>query len=107
MEIKPPIAPKKSKTLEQHGDIRIDDYYWLNQRDNPEVIAYLEAENSYYKKMTAHTEKFQEELFREMKSRIKEDDVSVPYFLNGYYYLTRYEVGKEYPIYLLEKESWN
>ena len=103
MEIKPPIAPKKSKTLEQHGDIRIDDYYWLNQRDNPEVIAYLEAENSYYKKMTAHTEKFQEELFTEMKSRIKEDDVSVPYFLNGYYYLTRYEVGKEYPIYSRKK----
>ncbi|MEM1258707.1 MAG: oligopeptidase B, partial [Bacteroidota bacterium] len=105
MDIQPPIAPKKPKKLEKHGDVRIDTYYWLNQRDNPEVLAYLEAENAYYKKMTSHTEKFQRELFGEMKSRIKEDDSSVPYKLNGYYYFTRYETRKEYPIYTRKKGS--
>ena len=105
MDVEPPVAPRRPKELEKHGHVRIDDYYWLNERENPEVIAYLEAENDYYKKMTAHTEKFQEELFQEMKSRIKEDDASVPYELNGYFYLTRYETGKEYPIYARKKES--
>ncbi|MEO0570556.1 MAG: S9 family peptidase [Bacteroidota bacterium] len=105
MGIQPPIAAKKSKSLEKHGDVRIDNYYWLNQRENPEVVAYLESENAYYHEMTSHTEKFQAELFQEMKSRIKEDDSSVPYKLNGYYYLTRYETGKEYPIYARKKGS--
>ena len=105
MEPKPPIAIKKPKRLEKHGDVRVDNYYWLNDREDPEVIDYLESENAYYKAMTAHTEKFQVELFQEMKSRIKEDDSSVPYKLNGYYYLTRYEIGKEYPIYARKKES--
>ena len=105
MDVEPPVAPRRPIELEKHGHVRIDDYYWLNERENPEVIAYLEAENDYYKKMTAHTEKFQEELFQEMKSRIKEDDASVPYELNGYFYLTRYETGKEYPIYARKKES--
>lgn len=103
MDINPPIASKTPKKLEAHGDVRIDNYYWLNQREHSEVIAYLEAENTYYGQMTAHTEKFQEELFQEMKSRIKEDDSSVPYKLNGYYYLTRYETGKEYPIHTRRK----
>ncbi|UOY06284.1 S9 family peptidase [Muricauda sp. SCSIO 64092] len=98
MNPKPPIAKKIPKALEKHGDVRIDPYYWLNERENPDVIAYLEAENSYYREMTAHTKEFQGTLFQEMKSRIKEDDTSVPYKLNGYYYLTRYEEGKEYPI---------
>jgi len=103
MDIQPPVATKKLKELEKHGDVRVDDYYWMNDRENPEVIAYLEAENDYFKKMTAHTEAFQTDLFHEMKSRIKEDDSSVPYKLNGYYYLTRYETGKEYPIYARKK----
>jgi len=85
MDIPPPVATKKPKELEKHGDVRVDDYYWMNDRENPEVIAYLEAENDYFKKMTAHTEAFQTDLFHEMKSRIKEDDSSVPYKLNGYY----------------------
>ncbi len=105
MDLEKPIASKKPKKLEKHGDIRIDDFYWLNDRENPEVIAYLEAENEYYQKSTAHTKEFQSDLFHEMKSRIKEDDVSVPYKLNGYYYLTRFETGKEYPIYARKKES--
>lgn len=81
----------------------MDDYYWLNERENTEVIAYLEAENAYYEKLTAHTKSFQDTLFKEMKSRIKEDDATVPYKLNNYYYLTRYEVGREYPIHSRKK----
>ncbi|MEX0274238.1 MAG: S9 family peptidase [Flavobacteriaceae bacterium] len=97
--IKAPIAKKVEKKLEMHNDVRIDDYYWMNQRENPEVIAHLEAENAYYNEMTEHTKDFQEALFSEMKSRIKEDDSSVPYKKNGYWYVYRYETGKEYPIY--------
>ncbi|TKD66196.1 S9 family peptidase [Flavobacterium sp. ASW18X] len=100
---KPPIAKKIAKELVMHEDVRVDNYYWLNDRENPEVIAYLEAENAYYYQMTAHTMDFQETLFEEMKGRIKEDDASVPYKLNGYYYITRYEVGSEYPIYSRKK----
>ena len=74
-EITPPIADKKSVTLEKHGDIRIDDYYWMNERENPEVIDYLERENAYFEKMTAHTDAFEEDLFKEMKGRIKEDRI--------------------------------
>lgn len=98
-----PIAAKKPHQLEKHGDVRIDDYYWMNERENPEVIAYLNAENEYYQKSTAHTKKFQEDLFEEMKARIKEDDSSVPYFYNGYWYITRYEKNKDYPIYTRKK----
>lgn len=102
-DAQPPVALKRPKRLEKHGDVRIDNYYWLNDREDPEVIAYLEAENTYYKKSTSHTESFQAKLFHEMKSRIKEDDSSVPYLLNGYFYLTRYEMGGEYPIYARKK----
>src|SRR5690606_14261860 len=105
MNIPQPTAEKKEKLLEIHGDVRIDNYYWLNDRENPEVIDYLERENDYYNKVTAHTNDFQKSLFEEMKSRIKEDDESVPYFYNGYYYITRYETGKDYPIYTRKKGS--
>nr|WP_255462700.1 S9 family peptidase [Galbibacter sp. BG1] len=101
----PPIAEKKPKTLEKHGDIRVDDYYWLNERENPEVIDYLERENAYYEKMTAHTDELKDSLFKEMKGRIKEDDQSVPYKYNGYWYITKYEEGKDYPIYLRRKDK--
>jgi len=103
--INPPIAKKISKTLEKHGDKRIDDYFWLNDRENAEVIDYLNQENEYYEQMTAHTKDFQKKLFEEMKGRIKEDDSSVPYFFNGYWYITRYETGKDYPIYSRKKGS--
>jgi len=103
MEIIPPVADKIAKNLEMHGDVRVDNYYWLNDRENEEVIDYLERENDYYNKMTAHTKDFQKDLFVEMKSRIKEDDASVPYFYNGYYYITRYETGKDYPIFSRKK----
>lgn len=101
----PPDAKQIAKELTIHGDTRIDNYYWLNERENPEVIAYLEAENNYTKAILKPTEKFQEDLFNEMKSRIKEDDESVPYKENGYFYYTRYETGKEYPIYCRKKEN--
>lgn len=103
--ISPPLAAVKPKTLEKHGDVRTDNYYWLNERENPEVIDYLNKENAYYNAMTADQKQFQKDLFEEMKGRIKEDDSSVPYFYNGYYYITRYEKGKDYPIYTRKKGS--
>ncbi|NDP26828.1 MAG: S9 family peptidase [Flavobacterium sp.] len=104
-KIQPPVAKIIPKTLEKFGVERIDNYFWLNDRENPEVIDYLKKENAYYKKMTAHTKAFQKELFEEMKARIKEDDESVPYLYNGYYYITRFETGKNYPIYSRKKGS--
>ncbi|PZQ78698.1 MAG: oligopeptidase B, partial [Flavobacterium johnsoniae] len=84
--IPPPTAKKIPKTLEKHGDKRVDDYFWLNDRQNKEVIDYLNSENQYYEEMTAHTKGLKNLLFEEMKGRIKEDDSSVPYFFNGYWY---------------------
>jgi oligopeptidase B len=102
------LAPKAKvipKSLEKHKDIRIDNYFWMNERENPEVIDYLNQENAYYNSMTAHTKDFQKDLFEEMKGRIKEDDQSVPYLYNGYYYITRFEIGQDYPIYSRKKGS--
>lgn len=98
-----PVAKKIRKELVIHNDIRVDEYYWMNDREDPEVIAHLEKENSYYEALTSHTTDFQNLLFEEMKGRIKEDDSSVPYKKNGYWYVTRYEMGKEYPIYSRHK----
>jgi oligopeptidase B len=103
--IQPPIAKIIPKKLKKHNEIRIDNYFWLNDRENPEVIDYLNQENAYYQEKTAHTKDFQTALFEEMKSRIKEDDQSVPYLYNGYYYITRFEKGQDYPIYSRKKES--
>ena len=103
----PPKAPKKQQLLEIHADKRIDNYFWLNQRDTPEVLSYLEAENEYFAYKTKHTDAFQESLFEEMKSRIKQDDESVPYKYNGYWYFSRFQEGKEYPIYLRRADQPN
>jgi len=97
--ITPPICKKISKTFTNHGVERTDDYYWLNERENVDVIDYLNNENSYTKKKMAKTEELQSQLFTEMKARIKEDDSSVPYFKNGYFYKTKFEQGSEYPIF--------
>ena len=102
-DIMPPKAKIIPKHLKIHNDLRIDNYYWLNERDNQDVIDYLNAENEYTEGVMKHTKGFQESLFEEMKSRIKEDDTSVPYKLNGYWYLTRFEKGKDYPIYFRKK----
>jgi oligopeptidase B len=100
-----PVAEKKPKELTIHGHTRIDDYYWLRERENPEVIAYLEAENAYRESVMKHTEQFQKDLFDEIVGRIKQDDESVPYKENGYYYYNRFEEGKEYPIFCRKKGS--
>ncbi|HON19449.1 MAG TPA: S9 family peptidase [Salinivirgaceae bacterium] len=101
----PPKANKIPHELTIHGDTRIDNYFWMNQRDSKEVLAYLEAENNYANFVMKDTESLQAKLYHEIKSRIKEQDESVPYFENGYYYYTRYEQGQEYPIYCRRKHS--
>lgn len=101
----PPDAEKIPKKLEKHGDIRVDDYYWMNERDTPRVMDYLEGENAYYEAMTAHIKPLQEKLFTEMKARIKEDDASVPYKYNGYWYYVRFEKGQNYPLYCRKAET--
>lgn len=100
-----PLAKQVDKELSIHGHTRIDPYYWLNERENPEVIAYLEAENTYTEKMMKDTRKLQKKLYKEMISRIRQDDVSVPYRMNGYLYYERYEKGREYPIYCRKTEE--
>jgi oligopeptidase B len=99
----PPTAEKIKKELTIHGHTRIDNYYWLNQRENPKVIEYLKAENDYLNAVMKHTEKLQQTLFDEIVGRIKKDDSSVPYRHNGYYYYSRYEKDNEYPIYCRKK----
>ncbi|MFT4032118.1 MAG: S9 family peptidase [Siphonobacter sp.] len=102
---KPPIAPVKPQTFTEHGYQRIDNYFWLKDKKNPEVIQYLKAENAYADTVMAHTKPLQERLYSEMRSRIKEEDQSVPLFSNGYYYYSRTEQGKQYSIYCRKKES--
>lgn len=103
----PPVATIIPKELTIHGHTRIDNYYWLNERETPKVLEYLEAENAYTKAMLKHTATFQESLFNEIVGRIKQDDQSVPVFENGYYYYRRFETGKEFPIFCRKKGSMN
>ena len=93
------IAKKTPVELTAHDHVRVDDYYWLRERENPEVIAYLEAENENTDAEMAHLADFQEQLFQEIKGRIKQTDESVPYKLDDYFYYTRFEDGREYPLY--------
>lgn len=102
-KLEPPIAEKIPKQLTMHNHTRVDDYFWLNQRENPKVIAYLEAENAYKDAALKHTEPLQEALFQEIVGRIKQTDLSVPYKDNGYFYYTRYEQGLEYPYHCRKK----
>ncbi|MTI21741.1 S9 family peptidase [Fulvivirga sp. RKSG066] len=101
----PPKAEKIEKKLTAHGQTRIDNYYWMNDRNDPKVIAYLEAENAYTDTVMKHTENFQEKLYDEIVGRIKQTDESVPYKKNGYWYYTRFEEGQEYPIHCRKKET--
>ena len=100
-----PKAKKINKKLTAHGEVRIDPYYWLNERENLEVIQYLEQENAYCDFVMKDTELLQRELFEEMKSRYKEEDESLPYFFNEYWYITRYEKGTEYPVFTRKYQS--
>ena len=102
-----PSAKKIKKELIVHDDIRIDNYYWLNDKNDTNVINYLNDENNFTQKTLKNTEDLQEILFDEMKSRIKEDDMSVPYFFNEYWYIKRFEKGKDYPIYTRKHKSLN
>src|SRR5690349_13592469 len=98
LSIKPPVAKKAPRTTTIHGDTLVDDYYWMREKDSPEVIAHLEAENAYTEAVMKPTEAFQESLYKEMVGRIKETDVNVPYRNGDYFYYSRTEAGKQYPI---------
>lgn len=115
-DILPPVAEKIPHEITTHGDTRVDNYFWMRLSDaqkeaktpdeqTQRVLDYLNAENAYKEEKLAHTKDFQKELFEEMKGRIKEDDESVPYKKNGFYYITRYEKGSEYPIHSRKKET--
>ena len=109
-DVSPPRARVSPTRLETHGVVRVDDYYWMRERTEPEVLAYLEAENAHTKAVMAATEPLQETLFSEIKGRIKQTEMSVPYREGEYRYYTRYEDGLEYPIYCrcgLEESSTN
>ncbi len=101
----PPIAKAVPHAMEEHGHRRVDDYYWLKERDNPEAIAYLEAENAYLGAVMKHTEPLQEKLYQEIVGRIKKDDDTVPYRRDGYYYYRRYVAGGEYAIHCRKRET--
>jgi oligopeptidase B len=105
VSVDPPRAAKRPIELELHGDVRVDNYYWLRERDNPEVIAYLEAENDYTEAVMAGAADLQEKLYEEIVGRIKQDDDSVPYKKGDSFYYHRYEEGDEYPIYCRKRES--
>jgi len=104
-KIKPPVAKVVPKQLEKHGHIRTDNYYWLKERDNPEVLKYLQAENDYTNAVMAHTAGLEARLFDEFKTRIKQTDISVPYKKDDYFYYSRVEAGQDYPIYCRKKGS--
>lgn len=101
--MQPPVAKKNPKELMIHGDLRVDNYFWMNQREDPEVIDYLNAENTYTKEVLQPTENLQKNLYEEMVGRIKKDDESVPFIKNGYWYYTRFISEGEYPIYCRKK----
>src|SRR5262245_1521052 len=100
-----PIAKKVPKVTELHGDKLVDDYYWLREKKDPEVIKHLEAENAYTAAVMKPTEPLQEKLYKEFLSHIQQTDLTVPTFLNGYWYYTRTEEGLQYPIHCRKKGS--
>lgn len=112
--VKPPVAEKIPQKLEAHGDVRIDNYYWMRLSDEQKnsaqpdeqtrkVLDYLNAENAFKDALMKHTEPLRETIFAELTGRIKKDDSTVPYLDNGYYYFTKYAEGKEYPMYYRKK----
>ena len=101
----PPIAHPKPVRLENHGHFRIDPYYWLKERNNPDVLEYLTAENAYTEAMMAHQNQLEQDIVKEIQGRIPQTDISVPYQLDHDYYYTRFEEGKEYPVFCRKKQS--
>jgi oligopeptidase B len=104
-QIAPPDVRPRPHTTIIHGDTLVDPYFWLNQRENTEVLDYLRAENRYAESMLSPTKPLQEQLFNEMKGRIKEDDRNVPYFDRGYWYYSRVVKGQDYAVYCRRKGS--
>jgi oligopeptidase B len=104
-EFQAPDAKKIKKVLTVHNENRTDNYYWLKEKENPDVIQYLEDENMYTENSLLHTKSIQDEIFTEISERIQGKDISVPYKDNGYYYYQRYEEGKEHPIYCRKAEN--
>ena len=107
-QVKAPLAEKQAYKMVAHGDERIDNYYWMNSifkktADSTRTLEYLKAENAYMDTMLSGVKKFREDLFSELKGRIKEKDESVPYMDNGYWYYTRFEEGKQYAVYCRKK----
>src|SRR5947209_7543867 len=103
----PPLAAVRPHRFDEHGNVRIDPYYWLKDRNNPEVIKYLEDENAYTKAVMAHTEALQNRLYDELKGRVLQSDQSVPFREGNYFYYTRLVEGKNYPIYARKRGSLN
>jgi len=101
----PPVARAVPKVDEVHGDRRVDDYFWLRDKTNPDVAAYLAAENAYTDAVMRPTKALQDALYKEMLARIKETDVNVPYRKGSYWYYSRTEEGKQYPIHCRKKGS--
>jgi oligopeptidase B len=100
-----PLAPKRPYPITQHGQTRVDDYFWMRQRQDPAVLDYLREENTYLGEMLKHTQALQEALFQEMKARIKEDDATVPEQRGNYYYYRRNQAGQQYPLYCRKRGS--
>src|SRR5688500_13149913 len=100
----PPVAPVVAKVDTLHGDVLTDNYFWLRRRENPEVIAYLQAENAYTDTMMAGTRDLQERLYQEILGRIKQTDLSVPVKRGPYFYYTRTVEGQQYPIYARKRD---
>jgi oligopeptidase B len=100
-----PIAAKRPHEINQHGTTRVDNYYWMRDKQDPETLRHLRAESDYLEEMTQHTKPLQEKLFSEMKARIKEDDSTVPAKRGGYFYYEREEQGKQYPIFCRKQGS--
>ena len=100
-----PIASKRPDTITQHGETRVDDYFWLRNREDPEVMKYLTAQMDYLDEMTGHMKPLHEALFSEMKNRIQETDATVPEKRGGYLYYVRTEAGKQYPIFCRRKDA--
>jgi len=95
----PPVARIVPRTEALHGEVRVDEYHWLRDRSDPEVLAYLEGENRYTEAMMRPTQPLQQQLYQEMLGRIQQDDCTVPFFRHGWWYCTRTEAGKSYPIF--------
>ncbi|MBI1941747.1 MAG: S9 family peptidase [Acidobacteria bacterium] len=104
-KVSPPMVKIIPKKLEKHGHVRTDNYYWLGERDNPEVVAYLRAENEHTAAVMAPTQGLQEKLSNEFRNRIKQTDMSAPYKKDDFYYYTRTEEGQQYPIYCRKARS--